>query len=609
MLRKRAAGAKGLHETYAQDNVYRVNSTSTVEYDEEFRRFAAALAGQYELECEIGRGGMGVVYRARDLRLDRLVAIKTLPAHLAGDPIVRERFLREARTAGRLSHQNIVPIHRADELGGHVFFVMGYIDGASLAQRIRERERLAVSDVARNLIDVASALGYAHEHGVIHRDVKAENILIERDSGRALVTDFGIARLAEASPLTATGQVLGTVYYLSPEQVTGEDVDARSDIYSLGVVGYFALSGRFPFDASLASAVLIAHVNKAAPPSHEVAPHAPRALTDTIDRCLAKHPADRFQSCFELRAALTAIETSVLADADERAANSAGNGAANGAAPERQVLVSDTEAQEILQRAADLQAATGLQPRPTAVMGARDPQRQVSETSGHRLINVRDAAVEAGISAQYVDHALLEHGLTPRGYAGDAAIVVVDRAREPSKWAGGRVRFQYEVVVDGEMPLEDADLIVDIIRQTISSPGQATTVGRTLTWQGNPARSNLTVTVFPRAGKTTIRVTDNLRAAAGGLFGGIVGGAGGGTGGIWMALGANFGGAHGVAIGLLSWAGAIAVSYAGARTAFARASKRSERKLTTLVETIAAQVRASIAAQRALPDPARRRPE
>jgi eukaryotic-like serine/threonine-protein kinase len=571
------------------------------EHNAEFRRFAEALGGQYELECEIGRGGMGVVYRALDLRLDRPVAIKTLPPHLAGDAIVRERFLREARTAGRLSHQNIVPIHRADELGGQVFFVMGYIDGASLAQRIRERARLDPSEVVRILIDVASALGYAHEHGVIHRDVKAENILIESGSGRALVTDFGIARLAEASPLTATGQVLGTVYYLSPEQVTGDGVDARSDIYSLGIVGYFALSGRFPFDASLASAVLIAHVNKAAPPLHEVAPHVPRALTDIVDRCLAKDPADRFQSCFELRDALAAIEKSVLADADVHAAN--------GGTAARHVLVSDTEAQEILQRAADLQAVTGLQPRAAPVVGTRDPQRHVSETSGHRLVNVRDAAVEAGISAQYVDHALLEHGLTPQGYRGDAPIVVADRGREPSKWAGSRVRFEYEVVVDGEMPLEDADLVVDIIRQTISSPGQATTVGRTLTWQGNPARSNLTVTVFPRAGKTTIRVTDNLRAAAGGLFGGIVGGAGGGTGGIWLALGVNFGGVHGVAIGMLSWAGAIAVSYAGARTAFARASKRSERKLTTLAEKIAAQVRESIAAQRALPDPTRRRLE
>src|SRR3954469_9131006 len=276
--------------------------------------FAAALAGQYDVLREIGRGGMGVVYLANDTRLDRQVAIKTLPPHLANDPVVRERFLREARTAGGLSHQHIVPIHRADELGGHVFFVMGYVDGESLAQRIRERGRLAPLEVVQQLADVADALGYAHHRGVIHRDVKAENILLDATTGRAMVTDFGIARLAEAAPLTSTGQVLGTVYYTSPEQVTGEAVDARSDIYSLGVVGYLALSGRFPFDAELASAVMVSHVTKPPPPLHSVAPHVPRVLTDLVDRCLAKDPADRVQDCDELGDALLAMETMVATE-------------------------------------------------------------------------------------------------------------------------------------------------------------------------------------------------------------------------------------------------------------------------------------------------------
>src|SRR4051812_16200875 len=272
---------------------------------------------------------MGIVYRARDLRLDRRVAVKTLPAHLANDDVVRERFLREARTAGSLSHQHIVPIHRADELGGHVFFVMGYVDGESLAQRIRDVGQVDPREVVRVLTDVADALGYAHKHGVIHRDVKAENILLDAATGRAMVTDFGIARLAEAAPLTATGQVLGTVYYLSPEQVAGEGVDARSDIYSLGVVGFFALAGRFPFDAELASAVLIAHVNKAPPPLHTLAPETPRVLAEVIDRCLAKNPADRFQSCDELLARLNAIRSQVENE--------------TGAISDRSPLVSDTE--------------------------------------------------------------------------------------------------------------------------------------------------------------------------------------------------------------------------------------------------------------------------
>src|SRR4051812_34332782 len=157
--------------------------TSPAEFTSDFARFAAALDGQYALECEIGRGGMGIVYRARDLRLDRRVAVKTLPPHLANDDIVRERFLREARTAGSLSHPHIVPIHRADELGGHVFFVMGLVEGESLAQRIREAGQLDPREAVRILTDVADALGYAHRRGVIHRDVKAENILIDSATG------------------------------------------------------------------------------------------------------------------------------------------------------------------------------------------------------------------------------------------------------------------------------------------------------------------------------------------------------------------------------------------------------------------------------------------
>jgi eukaryotic-like serine/threonine-protein kinase len=187
----------------------------TFSASDELVSFAAALNSQYEIEREIGRGGMGVVYLARDLRLDRMVAIKTLPASLQNDPSVRERFLREARTAARLNHPNIVPIHRADEAGGQVFFVMGFIDGDSLAARIASGP-MSPRDALPILRDVVQALGYAHKHGVIHRDVKTENILLDTVTGRSMVTDFGIARVAAAAPLTATGQVLGTVYYLSP---------------------------------------------------------------------------------------------------------------------------------------------------------------------------------------------------------------------------------------------------------------------------------------------------------------------------------------------------------------------------------------------------------
>jgi eukaryotic-like serine/threonine-protein kinase len=565
-----------------------VTATPTPQSTDDLARFAAALAGQYDVEREIGRGGMGIVYLARDPRLDRHVAIKTLPPHLAFDPVVRERFLREARTAGRLSHQNIVPIHRADEALGRVFFVMGYVDGDSVAQQVRDRGRLEPNDVVRQLRDVAGALGYAHAHGVIHRDVKAENILLDRASGRAMVTDFGIARLAEAAPLTATGQVLGTVYYLSPEQISGDPVDARSDIYSLGVVGYFALSGRFPFDAELASAVLIAHVTKTPPPVHTVAASTPRALADIVDRCLAKDPAARFQNCDELIDALDRLGNLTALQTVER------DGAA---APPRPGLISDSEAQSILGRAADLQASTGLVPRPSPLAMRRDSQRDAALTSGYRPADLRDAAVEAGISARYVDHVFEERGLAPSAPLEVRPPVLVDRSRPENLLAGGHTHIEYEVIVNGEMPERDYDLLADIIRQSTAEAGQISAVGRSFTWQPHQFKRNLQVSVLARGGKTTIRVSETLRQTAGALFGGIVGGFGGGTSGIWIGIGANL---HNLMFGVWMWAGSVAASYLAARGLFGRASRKREEQIRTLAERLATQARESIAAAQPL---------
>jgi serine/threonine-protein kinase len=561
-----------------------VTTPLTAAQNHEFERFAVALTGQYELECEIGRGGMGVVYRARDLRLDRLVAIKTLPPHLANDDIVRERFLREARTAGSLSHQHIVPIHRADELGGHVFFVMGLVDGESLAQRIRSQSQLDPREVVRVLTDVADALAYAHRRGVIHRDVKAENILIDASSGSAMVTDFGIARLAEAAPLTATGQVLGTVHYLSPEQVSGETVDARSDIYSLGVVGFFALAGRFPFDAPLASAVLIAHVTKSPPPLHTLAPNVPRVLADLVDRCLAKDPAERPQTCGDIADALRAMSAEVAEKASATQLSKP--------AEERPLLISDTEASQIFGRAAELQARTGLEPRPVLPAVRRDVERDATRTTGYRPTDLRDAAVEAGIPARYVERAFAEHGLgasgtPPRGMS------LADVSKKRNPFTGGRTTIVFEVVVDGEMPADDYDLFVDIIRRHTGEAGHVGSVGRSFTWQTgtmNDKRS-LEVSVFPRKGHTTIRVSERIGKLAGALFGGIMGGYGGGTGGIWIGIAAKMG--H-PGYGFAMWGANMVVAYVAARTTFSVKSRNRYDLLRTLAEMLGAQARASI---------------
>ena len=405
-------------------------------FDDTSRPFAEAVAAQYAVKKMIGRGGMGIVYLARDRRLDRLVAIKTLPPQLAADPAVRERFIRETRAAGGMSHPNIVPIHGADEIDGHVFFVMGYVDGDSLATHVTARGRLDPRTVAELLRDVASALSHAHRRGIVHRDIKAENILIERATGRALVTDFGIARLAEAAPLTATGQLLGTVYYVSPEQVSGERVDQRSDLYSLGVVGYLALTGCFPFDAELASAVLVAHVTRPAPHVRVANPDVPEALAAVVDRCLAKDPGARFATADEM---IAALESVIRGDVKESAT------------PAPTTRISDTEAHAVWQRAADLQALTGTGPRPDLPPRARDADKDRVRTSGFSVTDVRSAANQAGISDSYVERALSEHGLLARRQT-PVNDPLPRTALRRSLWAGAPL----DVVVDA-----DVDTAVD----------------------------------------------------------------------------------------------------------------------------------------------------
>jgi serine/threonine-protein kinase len=252
-----------------------------------------ALAGEYVIERELGRGGMGIVYLARDVELERLVAIKVLPPEYAVRVELRERFLREARTAGKLSHPNIVPVHRADQIGNIVFFVMAYVDGETLGQRVRGRGPLAGGQAARTLREVAWALAYAHARGVVHRDIKPDNILLERETGRALVTDFGIALRTDVKGLTDEGNVMGTAQFMSPEQASGEQLDGRSDLYALGVVGYFAVTGDVPFEGPTVQSILAKHLTQP-PASLGGRSGVPPALAQAIDKCLAKAPTDRW---------------------------------------------------------------------------------------------------------------------------------------------------------------------------------------------------------------------------------------------------------------------------------------------------------------------------
>jgi serine/threonine-protein kinase len=261
----------------------------------EFIALQAALVGEYSLDRELGRGGMGIVYLAREVRLARPVAIKILPPEFAARAELRDAFLSEARTAAGLTHPNIVAVYAAGERDGFAYIVMAYVEGTTLGERIRSRGPLLPGQAARMLREVSWALAYAHTAGIVHRDVSAENILLERGTDRAIVMDFGIASAMQTSALAADGRVMGNAHYVSPEQATGQPVDARSDLYSLGVVGYYALTGRLPFDGQSPDVVVLKHLTMPAPPIGSVATAVPPRLAQAVDRCLAKDPVRRYR--------------------------------------------------------------------------------------------------------------------------------------------------------------------------------------------------------------------------------------------------------------------------------------------------------------------------
>jgi serine/threonine protein kinase len=272
-------------------------------------RLSEALGDAYTIEGEIGRGGMGVVYRARDERLQRRVAIKVLPPELAFQDEIRQRFMREAQTAARLSHPHIVPIHGVSEGAGLVYFVMGLVDGESLGARIKRRGHLPDEEVRRIMKETADALSAAHAFSVVHRDIKPDNILLEGTRGRVMVTDFGIAKAlsgaGSGATLTGAGVAIGTPAYMSPEQAAGErEIDGRSDVYSLGIVAYQMVTGELPFQAPTVAGILMKQITEAAPMVTLKRPDVPEDLALAISRCLEKDPENRWPTADALRRAL-----------------------------------------------------------------------------------------------------------------------------------------------------------------------------------------------------------------------------------------------------------------------------------------------------------------
>jgi len=271
----------------------------------------AALGDRYEVERLVGEGGMATVYLARDLRHGRRVAIKTLRAELAAS-IGADRFLREIRLAANLQHPNVLALYDSGEADGILYYVMPFIEGESLRDRLNREQQLPLHDAVRITREAAEGLAYAHDHGVVHRDIKPENILLQ--NGHALVADFGIARAADAAgeKLTQTGMAVGTPHYMSPEQSLGADhADVRSDIYSLGCVLYELLAGQPPFDGPNSRAILARHAMEQVPSIRIVRQSVPEELEDAVMQSLEKTPADRFQKMSEMADLLADLEATV----------------------------------------------------------------------------------------------------------------------------------------------------------------------------------------------------------------------------------------------------------------------------------------------------------
>ena len=274
-------------------------------------KLQAELGTEYIIEKELGRGGMAIVYGGRDAHLGRRVAVKVLPPELAyGGGSMVERFKREAQTAAKLDHPNIIPVYRVSPGGKLCWYVMKYLDGESLDHILEREGQMAVDRTCDILTQTAAALDYAHQNQVVHRDVKPANVVVDA-KGRVTVTDFGIAKALDANTLTASGSIIGTPYYMSPEQCKGKKVGPAADQYSLAVMAYQMLGGHVPFTGDSAVEIVHKHVADPVPPLGVLRPQLPPKMVEVIERALAKAAEERFATVAEFARALKAAAEGV----------------------------------------------------------------------------------------------------------------------------------------------------------------------------------------------------------------------------------------------------------------------------------------------------------
>ena len=283
--------------------------TSIIEEDESLillRSLQRSLSGEFDVECEVGRGAMAIVYKATEVELGRRVALKVLPPSAPIGKAGAERFKREARLAASLDHPNIIPVYRVGQVGATHFIAMRFVDGKGLDDIIAAQGPLPIGVVIHILRGATSALAYAHGSGIVHRDVKSGNIMVDRE-GRVMVADFGIARAAEDASLTATGSVVGTPYYMSPEQCAARRIGPQSDQYSLGVVAFQMLTGSVPFNAETLPGIMHHHFYTAVPDLRASRPDVPPELYEVVTRALAKKPDHRYATTDAMLEAIEAI--------------------------------------------------------------------------------------------------------------------------------------------------------------------------------------------------------------------------------------------------------------------------------------------------------------